>query len=141
MNPFDGLSHMRSSDGPQRRGALSFELLLILPVILLILWGVIEFSLCLAAQQRVSAAAREAARMAAVGASPVEIETAANASLGPGLARRAQTDVADRTMQFNGKPGQQVVVVQVNVPDGAGGPQLFGFGSDGIIAQVVMRKE
>jgi Flp pilus assembly protein TadG len=65
-----------------RRGALnSVELLLVLPVMLAIVLGVVEYSLLLAAEARYASASREGARVAAVGGSESEIETAVKDAL------------------------------------------------------------
>lgn len=65
------------------RGATAAEAALVLPVILMILFGIIDFGRLLNAQIVVSQAAREGGRAEAVGASASTRATDAAQSLGP----------------------------------------------------------
>lgn len=55
---------------PRDRGAAAVETALVLPLLLMLVFGIIDFGRLLNAQLTVSAAAREGARAAAIGGSP-----------------------------------------------------------------------
>jgi Flp pilus assembly protein TadG len=57
----------RSSAAPRDRGAAAVEFALLLPVLLLIIFGVIDFGRALNAQITLTQAAREGVRLAALG--------------------------------------------------------------------------
>ncbi len=59
---------MRRPRARDDRGAAAVELALVLPVLLLVVFGVVDFGRMLHAQLRLSQAAREGARAAALGA-------------------------------------------------------------------------
>jgi Flp pilus assembly protein TadG len=61
----------RAAEGD--RGAAAVEFALVLPLLLLLVFGIVDFGRALNAQIMVSQAAREGARWNALGASPTEI--------------------------------------------------------------------
>lgn len=63
----------RSSRGKSERGASTVEFAILLPVLLLILFGTIEFGIAFNRTHGLHAAAREGGRVASVGASSKEI--------------------------------------------------------------------
>ncbi len=95
----------------QDRGSAAVEFALVLPVLLLILFGIIDFGRALNAQIELTGAAREGARLAALGYSNAAIQTrveaaapslsgitvtvAANCPPGAGPVADAQVDVSD----------------------------------------------
>lgn len=74
----------RTSHGPGRadRGAAMVELALILPILLLLLVGIIEFGLVYNAQVSIQGAAREGARALALGESSAQVEAAVQGASG-----------------------------------------------------------
>ena len=126
-----------------RKGALAIELLFSLPILLAILLATVEFSILLTARQQVTCAAREGARVAALGGSASDIRTNVDRFLGPQVARIEAT-----LTDVNGDPlpsGEPIQVV-VSVPMGRMVPELLGFigfslrGQE-LTARSVMRKE
>lgn len=127
----------------KRRAALAVELLLALPVLLAVLLATVEFSVFLSARQQVTSAAREAARVAALGGSADDVQTSVARFLGPNVA-----NIQSMLTDGNGDPlpvGDPVTVV-VTVPTFKMVPELLGFigfslrGTE-ISARAVMRKE
>jgi|CZKT01.1.fsa_nt_gi Flp pilus assembly protein TadG len=66
--------------GPRERGAAAVEFALLLPVLLLLLFGIIDFGRALNAQITLTQAAREGARLAALGEPDVVSRTQAAAT-------------------------------------------------------------
>jgi Flp pilus assembly protein TadG len=129
-----------------RRGHVAIELLIVLPILLTVLLGTIEFSLLLTAQQQVSLAAREATRVAATGGSVADIEQAVRLALGD--ARFAQASVTAMLTDGNGDPvaSGEPIAVRVQMPASAAVPDLLVFAGLSIrnqvlVGQTVMRKE
>jgi len=81
----------KSSD---RKGAiLSMELVLVLPVFLLLIFSIVEFSMLMSAQTRVANAAQNGARLLSICGMPsvaaeAEVRTRVEQLLGPALARQ-----------------------------------------------------
>jgi hypothetical protein len=129
-----------------RRGSAAVELLFVFPVVLALLLGTVEFSLWLAAQQQVTLAAREGARVAATGGSSDDVNSAVALVLGSTRASQAQVvsvlTASDGTSLVPGDP----VLVQVQLPASAVVPDLLIFlglsiKNQAILSQTVMRKE
>lgn len=129
-----------------RRGHVAIELLVVLPILLTVLLGTVEFSLLLTVQQQVSLASREATRVAATGGSVAEIEQAVRQTLGE--SRFAQATVRAMLTDSNGEPlaSGEPIAVQVQLPATAAVPDLLVFAGISIrnqvvMGQTVMRKE
>ena len=67
---------------PCDRGAAAVEFALVLPVLLLVLFGMIDFGRALNAQIMVTQAAREGARLGALGVAPATVTSRAQAAMG-----------------------------------------------------------
>ena len=82
---------------PSRLGAiLSMELVLVLPIFLLLLFAVVEFSLIATAQSRINTVAQSATRQLSLhGATPDELKQQVQTSLGPKLAQQAFIKIID----------------------------------------------
>ena len=102
-----------------RRGAiLSMELILVLPIFLLLLFAIVEFSLLTQAQSRISDAAHVGARkicLANVPASDVRADI--EKSLGPKLARGIQVEVNDLRRTGESVHVRVLVPMQNAAPD------------------------
>jgi uncharacterized protein (UPF0333 family) len=136
---------MRVKSSP-RRAHVALELLLVLPLLLTVLLGTVEFSLMLTAQQQVSLASREAARVAATGGTPDEILYAVRLSLGD--ARFMQATVTPLLTDTDGNPipSGEPIAVRVELPATAAVPDMLVFAGISIrnqvlMGQTVMRKE
>jgi hypothetical protein len=126
-----------------RKGAiLSLELLLVLPILWVVCFGFVEFSLLLMSMQRVQAASSAACRVGTLPTTDLEAQqTAMNdavkAALGqPGLI--ASYQMQSQVGQFSGDPVQ----VEISVPMTAAAPNLLlmvGFNLEG--RQLVARTE
>ena len=79
----------------KRRGAiLSMELVLILPIFLLLIFAIVEFSMLMSAHTRVANAAQSGARLMSLrGASAEEVREQVNSLLGAALSRNCLIDV------------------------------------------------
>jgi Flp pilus assembly protein TadG len=86
-------------------GAVAVELALVLPVLLLVVFGVIDFGRMLNAQIQLTQAAREGARWAALGQSGVPARVTAAA---PGLSPAPSSSVTG--CPTNPSPGQNATV-------------------------------
>lgn len=125
----------------RRRGILSAELLLTLPILIVLLFGLLEFSLLFFARGDVVDASRAGARAARIfGASSESVEEEVRYSLGSRLApyARVSSELGDKT----GNP----VIVTVEVPMAAAAPDLLwliGYSLQGrdLICQTRMVKE
>jgi hypothetical protein len=134
---------MRCSKVKPRRAALAMELLFALPILLAVLLATVEFSVFLSARQQVTTAAREAARVAALGGAAEDVRVIVDRFLGPSVAR---VDLAITDELGEPLPAGEPVTVVVSVPTARMVPELLGFigfslrGTD-IAARAVMRKE
>lgn len=103
-----------------RRGVLSMELVLTLPILLILLFGLLEFSLLFFARGDVVDASRAGVRAARLhGATEESVEDEVRYSLGARLASQVQvhTNLGDKT-------GDEVSVT-VQVPMAAAAPDLL----------------
>jgi TadE-like protein len=71
------MQRRHAATGPRDRGAAAVEFALLLPVLLLILFGIIDFGRALNAQITLTQAAREGARLAALGVPSATVITRA----------------------------------------------------------------
>ncbi|RLS39961.1 MAG: pilus assembly protein [Planctomycetota bacterium] len=136
---------LRTSSTPlnrrRHRGILSAELLLTLPIMTVLLFGLLEFSLLFFARGDVVEASRAGARAARLyGATEESVEQQVRSSLGGRLAPRARviTSLGDKT-------GDDVSVAVV-VPMAAAAPDLLwliGYSLKGreLICETHMAKE
>jgi Flp pilus assembly protein TadG len=129
-----------------RRGSLTLELLFVLPILMAILLGTIEFSMFGLARQQIVAASREGARVAALGGSAPDVQQVTRQFLGNGRLANAtvQADITD--VLGNPTPSGQPVRVTVSIPANQAVPDLLAFigfsiKNETIAAQTVMRKE
>ena len=106
--------HRAASD----RGAAAVELALLMPILAVLLFGIAQLGLALSAKVSVTHAAREGARLAAVGASNGEVIAAAKARAGALDAALVQVSVGPASREI-GDP----VTVTVSYPFSA-----FGLG-------------
>ncbi len=133
-----------------RRGVLSLELLLFLPLVLLLLLAMVQFSMTLFARQQLVAASREACRVAALGGDLGEVEQTVHRVLGNGRLGDADIDLTDE----QGKPipsGMAVssgesVAVWLRLPTNHAVPDLLRFmgyshRKDELVARTLMRRE
>ena len=72
----------RIGRGTKDRGAVMVELALILPILVMLLIGIIDFGRAFNAQVSIQGAAREGARSLALGQSSAEVATAVNGAAG-----------------------------------------------------------
>ncbi|MCA9036790.1 MAG: pilus assembly protein [Planctomycetaceae bacterium] len=81
--------------GANRRGAiLSMELVLVLPIFLLLVFAIVEFSMLMSARTRIGDAARQGSRMLCLtGQQPDHIRDHVTRMLGPKLASGCQIEV------------------------------------------------
>ncbi len=83
----------RSKSSDRRGAILSMELVLVLPIFLLLIFSIVEFSMLMSAQTRVANAAQNGARMLSICGMPsvsaeAEVRTRVEQLLGPSLAQQ-----------------------------------------------------
>lgn len=124
-----------------RRGILSMELVMTLPVLMIVLLAILEFSILFYARGTVVEASRAGARAATLhGATEQDIIDNVMQVLGPRLGERAEVLI---------EPGQHsgdTVIVGVSVPMADSSPDLLwpiGFGLQGraLYSETSMEKE
>jgi hypothetical protein len=122
------------------------ELLLVLPLLVALLVGMVEFSMLLVARQHLLTASREGARVAALGGDQDEVAHAVYRYLGEG--RLADAEVVAVLDDEAGRPipSGEAVEVRVRLPANHAVPDLLRFvgisiAKDEIVARTVMRKE
>ncbi len=130
----------------RRPGSLTFELILILPILLVVVLALVEFSLILVARQHLTAASREGARVAAMGGTSAEVEAAARAVLGSGALSSAGVESVLVDDLGNPLPTGAPVQVVVSIPTAKVAPNLlapigFSIANDVIRTRTVMTKE
>ena len=117
------------------------ELVLVLPILGTLLFGLLEFSLLFFARGEVVAASRAGARCAALaGTTDLDVEAEVLACLSPRL--RSECQVVVEAGDYTGDP----VIVAVRVPMSAASPDLLwpiGFSLEGqdLYCQTRMTKE
>jgi TadE-like protein len=141
---------MRTSNrrpGRRRRGgSVALELLLLTPIVVGLLVGVVELSMMTAANEHLSAASREGARVAALGGTEDDIDRAVQNRLGHARLSQAKVCVFLKDAEGNPIPSGDPVAVRVEVPADEAVPDLLrfiGFSIKNItlVGQTTMRKE
>jgi hypothetical protein len=128
------------------------ELLLVLPIMMAIFFGTVEYGLLLAAEARLYNASREGARVAAAGGNIDDVRVAARTALLAGEATRVdiQAVLTDPPVTPGRpptpKPPGSLVAVMVSAPARALVPDYLRFigisiGHRCLVGQTVMRKE
>jgi hypothetical protein len=125
---------MQTGSSARRRPAtVTVELVLVLPVLLIVLMGTIEFGMLLTARQELLAASREGARVASHGggdrkALAAEVRDAVRESLGDGRLSDADVDVDWAPEGRRERPGdRERVEVTVHLPARHVVPDLLGW--------------
>lgn len=124
-----------------RRGILSMELVLTLPILMLLLLAIFEFSFLMSARSEVVEASRAGARLATLhGVWEEEIQQEVQRALGPKFGPAAIVE------SHLGTYSGEEVIVTVRVPMSAAAPNLLwpvGFNIQGqeLVAQTRMVKE
>lgn len=132
---------LRTQSARKRRGSISMELVLTLPLLMTLLLGIFEFSLLLLARGDVVQASRAGARMATLnGVTENDVQAEVQRTLGT----RFGSDIQVET-QLAEKSGEEILVT-VRVPMGAAAPNLLwpiGYNLQGreLLAETRMVKE
>ena len=120
----------RTTDhGPRRRGAITLELLLVLPILTLVLSAVVQLSMMIMVTQRLAAASAVGARVAAIGGDDQDVRRAVRVALGDGALGQAEVLIVnaagDATPNCN-VPHGEPVEVRVRIAADAAVPDLLG---------------
>lgn len=134
-----------------RAGVLAFELILVLPLLLMVILAMVQFSLLLTARQELLAACREGARVASHGGSRgavrAEVEATVHRLLGHGRLSGAEIRICwhpdDPDKPENGRERVEVVVA---APAAQAAPNFLGWagftlGNKHLMAATVMNVE
>lgn len=134
----------------QRRGYLTLELFLVFPILMLLLAGMIQFSMMLHARQQLVAAGREGARVASLGGDAHDVEHAVHRTLGEGRLSEATvlltTEDDHPLASAQQVPPGEPVAVWVRLPTTRAVPDLLRFigysiRDDEIVVRTIMRRE
>lgn len=125
-----------------RQASVSMEALLVLPVLLLVVFALVEFAMLLATEQKLAEASGLAARTAAVGRSDADAKEAVKAVLGPRQYEAADVTIARRHDDRLG----DLVEVRIDLPAKAAAPCLLRscgvkMSDDTLIGRTLMRAE
>jgi len=138
-----GRKKARAHKSSYRPGLLAIELLIALPILLSLLLAMVQFSLLMSARQQVTNAAREGARVLALGGGADDVRLTVDRFLGENAAKINAT-LTDE----NGDPiaSGQPVEVMVTITTRALVPDMlgmigFGLGDTKLISKAVMRRE
>ncbi len=100
----------RRGVGRKERGSVMAEFALILPILLIVLFGIIEFAIAFNRAQAIEAAAREGARLASISTtSPSDVEARVNLAL-VGIPLDGPVTVAVSPGGCAGREGQAITV-------------------------------
>lgn len=137
---------MRSKPTAQRRATVSFELLLISPILLGVLLAVVEMSMIVVTSQQLAHASAQGARVAAQGGGEEEVVRTVRQTLGDGVLAGAQVETILTDPQGQPLPSGQAVVVWVSIPATEAVPDLLRFigftiKDETLLGRTVMRKE
>jgi len=129
-----------------RRAGAAMELIFVLPIFLALLFGMIEFSMLLSARQQLTNAAREGARVAAMGGTDDEVRQAVSQFLGAGSLSNAEVSVAMTGLNDTQPQSGEPVQVEVTMPAASAVPDIlrfvgFSVRNQRLAAKAVMRKE
>lgn len=134
-------THNTERNPKRKKGFVSLEVILVLPILMILLLGLLEFSLLFSARGQVIDAARAGARVATLhGIDEYFVEDEVYKNLGPYLSEYAKIET-----EIGEYSGEEVHVT-VRVPMGAATPDLLwpvGYSVRGqeIIGEVRMLKE
>jgi Flp pilus assembly protein TadG len=129
-----------------RVASAAMELLLLLPIVLILVFGMIELGMIFAARERLTAACRDGARVAALGGDEREIERAVRRHLGTSALNDALIEMRIRNALGRPVPAGAPVLVEVRAPANLAAPDLlsmigFSLRNQVIEVRAIMRKE
>jgi hypothetical protein len=149
--PRSDLSPWRRSRRPGRQarrlGALlSAELLLVLPLLLALILAGVQFAVTLSVEQKLAAATRDGARVAATGGNRTAVVEAVERVLGPTIAKHAEVCTVMTDSSRKPLPSGEPVQVVVKVPAAKVVPDLlrivgYSIRNETLVSSTVMRKE
>lgn len=133
----------RTSRRPLRRGSMTVELIIIMPVMLVVVYLFVQMGLLMATTERLIAASQQGARTAARGGSEQDVRDAVRDVLGDLRFKKAEVvaDLADATTGRPRQTGEPVeVTVKLKGKDAIAIPLLFG-SNDELMGRSKLRKE
>jgi len=130
----------------RRPASLALELLLVLPVLLILVLALVELGMILGARERLTAACRDGARVAALGGNEWDVEDAVRRHLGDSALNEARIEMDLRNERGRLLPSGSPVHVGVKAPAVLAAPDLlamigFSISDEVIEVHAVMRKE
>lgn len=104
-----------------RRGSVALETLLVLPLLLVVLWGLVEFALLLGAEQKLAEASGVGCRTGSLGHSDQAVKDAVKTVLGHKQYEKAKV----HTKRWHDKKAGGMIEVTVDLPATAASPSLL----------------
>ena len=140
----NGLLKKRRSDRERRRGAEVLEAALVLPIVLLLVSGMVEFAYFFHLQHNLTSAAREGARAGVpFGAGNADVDTAIDKVMNSVGLKKGDFDVSVTPGDVLNASAGSDVTVTISAKWSKVGISLFGLikGDQLVKGSVVMRKE
>lgn len=115
------MAQPRPTNATDRNGSISFEALLVLPVLLAVLLAVVEFGMIMASEQKLAEASGVGARTGSLGHSDEDVRAAVKAVLGPKQFEKGSVEVQRWIDPHTGS----MIEVRVQLPAAAASPNLL----------------
>ena len=115
------MARLRPTRTSKRRGSVALETLFVLPILLAVLWGLVEFALLLGAEQKLAEASGVACRTGSLGHSDEAVKDAGKTVLGPKQYEKAKV----HTKRWHDKHAGSMIEVTVDLPATAASPSLL----------------
>lgn len=136
------MTRPRPNSRNNRPASVALEAAFVLPILLVVVVALVEFTMIVSAEQRLAEASGVAARTGAVGRSDADMKEAVKAVLGPSQYESADVRIDRRTDPHLGG----VVEVRIELPTKAAAPSVLrSFGvklsEDTLVGRTLMRVE
>ena len=116
---------MRRLRPTERAGSFSVELIFVLPILLLVVFALVELSLVLAAERKLAEVSGVVARTGSLGGTEAEMTAVMKAAVGPKWADNAELKLEVSPPDADGRLQGTTLQVTVSLPAKYAGPNLL----------------